>query len=121
MVNASDSILVTIKKLLGIAEDDSSFDADVVASINMAFLSLSQLGVGPTTPFAIFDSSTTWGDFVSQDGLDSIVSYIWLRTRLVFDPPSSGFVTNAIQDEIKELSFRLNVLVDDNSLVDPDE
>lgn len=121
MVNANDSILVTTKKLLGISEDDPSFDADVVASINFSLLSLSQLGVGPKTPFAIMDESSKWGDFVTGEGLDSVVSYIWLRSRLVFDPPTSGYVTNAIKDEINELVFRLNILVDDNSLVYSDE
>lgn len=109
----NDSILTSIKKLLGIAEDYTYFDEDIIIHINMAFMVLYQLGVGTSTPFSISDSSSVWSDFLgdSQD-LYGVKTYIYLKVRLVFDPPQSSAVMESIKQSIAELEWRLNVTAD---------
>jgi len=105
-----DSILDSIKKTLGIDSDYDAFDLDVVMHINTAFATLRQLGVGPTTGFAISDNTSLWSDF-SPDmvTLASVKSYVFAKVRIVFDPPATSFALNALQDLVKELEWRLNV------------
>lgn len=104
------SILTSIKKLLGIEEAYTSFDQDIIIYINSAFMGLHQLGIGPTDGFEITDDTAEWDDFVSARlDLGGIKTYIYLKVRLIFDPPQAGFVITAIQDQIKELEWRLNV------------
>ena len=108
----SESILTSIKKLLGIAEDYTHFDADVLMHINMAFMVLYQLGVG-NTPFRITDKSSTWSDFLGDaTDLEGVKTYIYLKVKLVFDPPQSSAAMEAIKQNIAELEWRLNVTVD---------
>ena len=107
-----DSILNSVKKLLGITEDYTHFDPDLIMHINSAFFILNQLGVGPETPFTIEDKNDTWDDFVTDKDTEAIKSYIALRVRLLFDPPSHGSLMSAIQEQIKEYEWRLNVQVD---------
>jgi len=108
-----NSILTSIKKLLGIEEAYLHFDPDIIIHINSAFFNLNQLGVGPTTGFRIQDAEAKWVDFVGERlDLESIKSYIYLKTRLVFDPPQMGYLVDAIKDQIKELEWRLNVQVE---------
>lgn len=107
------SILTSIKKLLGIEADYTHFDSDIIMYINSAFMSLNQLGVGPAGGFQITDATTDWDDFVANRlDLGGIKTYVYLKVRLIFDPPQAGFVITAIQDQIKELEWRLNVQVD---------
>jgi len=105
-----DSILTSVKKMLGIEEEYTHFDSDVTMHINSVMLSLNQLGVGPSTGFMITDSTETWSDLL-LDRLDLIAAktFIFLKVKLVFDPPSSGFVVDAMERQIKELEWRLNV------------
>ena len=106
-----DSILTSIKKLLGIAEDYEHFDPDIIMGINSAFSTLSQLGVGPVGGFTISDKNSKWDDFASVTNISNIENakmYIFLKTRLIFDPPSSGIVTESISSTIRELEWRLN-------------
>ena len=107
-----DSILNSVKKLLGITEDYKHFDSDLIMHINSAFFILNQLGVGPDEPFTIEDKNDTWDDFVTNKDTEAIKSYIALRVRLLFDPPSHGSLMSAIQEQIKEYEWRLNVQVD---------
>ncbi len=108
-----DSILTSIKKLLGITEDYECFDQDVIIHINSAFSVLTQLGVGPEAGFFIEDSSAIWSDFVSDTSkLEFIKTYIYLKVKLVFDPPTSSAVIDAINRQISELEWRINVTVD---------
>ena len=106
----SDSILTSIKKLLGITEEYTHFDADVLMHINMAFMVLYQLGVGPSTPFSIEDASATWSDFLGD--LAGVKTYIYQKVKLVFDPPQSSAAITALKENIAELEWRLNVTVD---------
>ena len=108
-----ESILTSIKKLLGIAEDYDHFDADIIMHINTVFTILNQLGVGPSEGFRIEDDTTTWDDYISTDNLlfDSVKSYIHLRVKLLFDPPQSS-TTESYNRIINELEWRLNVTAD---------
>lgn len=109
-----DSILNTIKKMLGIETDYSEFDFQIIVSINSAFMILNQLGVGPSTTFAIRDSTALWSDFL--DGItvnvEGVKEYVYLKTRLVFDPPTVGSVIDAYNRQISELEQRLFMQVD---------
>ena len=104
-----ESILISIKKKLGIAEDYEHFDADVIMDINTVFMILYQMGVGPKdTPFMIEDDGPTWEDFLGDaKDLQAVQTYIALKVKLMFDPPVSSAHMQAINDTIKELEWRL--------------
>lgn len=105
----NNSILTSIKKLLGITEQCTDFDSDIIMHINTVFMILNQLGVGEKT-FSIEDSKAIWGDFLKDDtDLEAIKTYIHLKVRLIFDPPLSTAVREAIQNSINELEWRLNI------------
>lgn len=108
-----DSILTTIKKMLGISEADIAFDEDVLVNINSAFMVLHQLGVGPTTVFSIDDATAVWTDFLAteMDMYSALKTYIYLKVRLVFDPPGTSFHLTAIENQLRELEWRLTVQV----------
>lgn len=107
------SILTSIKKLLGPTEDDTSFDVDIIMHINSAFFRLNQLGVGPATGFFITDNTKTWEDFLeSRTDLEAVKTYVYQKVRLVFDPPQSSFLVEAIKDAIKEFEWTINVQVE---------
>ena len=104
------NILIEVKKMNGIEPEYTHFDSDIIIHINSALLSLTQLGVGPTNGFMITGEAETWDD-VLGDSLVFIAAktFVYLKVRLVFDPPSSSFVIEAMKDQIKELEWRLNV------------
>ena len=110
-----DSILTSIKKMLGIAEEYTPFDIDIILHINSVFMILNQLGVGPSSGFRIEDDSATWSDF-TEDKLDveAVKSYIYLKVRLLFDPPSSSAAIESINRLISELEWRLNMAAELN-------
>ena len=108
-----ESILTSIKKLLGIEEDYECFDADLIMHINSVFMILNQLGVGPEEGFYIQDASNTWSEFIPDgSNLEAVKSYIFLKVKLMFDPPASSSVIESINRSISELEWRLNVSVD---------
>lgn len=108
-----ESILTSIKKLLGITEEYTHFDTDILMHINTVFLILMQLGVGPDSGFYVSDDSAVWSDFLPSDKqLEAVKTYVYLRVKMMFDPPQSGTVTQSTENLIKELEFRLNVEVD---------
>lgn len=108
-----ESILNTVKKMLGLAEDYEAFDTDIIISINSAFMTLMQLGVGPKTGFSIQDKSATWKDFIGESTqLEMVKQYIYMKTKLVFDPSLTSNVNEIYKEQIKELEWRLNVQVD---------
>ena len=111
-----DSILTSIKKLLGIDEAYTQFDTDVIIAINSALMSLNQLGIGPDSGFAISNSDAVWSDFLGNVvNLEAVKSYVFLKTRLMFDTPTSSFVVDAINRQISELEWRLRVQVEGGS------
>lgn len=108
-----ESILTSIKKLLGIPEEYEHFDADIIMHINSVFSILTQLGVGPSNGFSIKNKEDKWYDFIGEDNTISMVkSYIHLKVKLLFDPSLSSSVTESTNQMIKELEWRLNVAVD---------
>ena len=108
-----DSILTSIKKLLGIAEEYEHFDPDIVLHINSAFSVLTQLGVGPEEGFRIEDASTTWAEFLYDDPrLEFVKTFVHLKVKLSFDPPLSSAAIEAINRQISELEWRINVVVE---------
>lgn len=108
-----DSILTSVKKMLGITEDYEHFDSDLIMHINSVFMILTQLGVGPSEGYSIENKNDTWDDFVSSDSnLEAIKSYMYLKVKLLFDPPLSSAVMDSMSKMIGELEWRLNVSVD---------
>ena len=109
----SESILSTIKKLVGIDKDYGAFDIDLVVAINGAFMILNQLGVGPDKPFSITGAEETWNDFSSEiKEIELVKNDIYLRARLLFDPPSTGVLHEAMERQISEFEWRLKVQAD---------
>lgn len=108
------TILSSVKKLLGVEEDYTQFDQDIIMLINMALNTLTQLGVGPEKGFKITDGTEVLQDFIGEDNpmFEQVIPYLYLRTRIIFDPPTSSFVLEAYKEEIKQLECRLNYQVD---------
>lgn len=107
------SILTTIKKMLGLDKDYAAFDEEIKVHINSVFMYLNQLGVGSDTPFSITGESETWPQFTPDvDDANALKTYMYLRIKLMFDPPNTSFVLKSIQDQITELEWRLTVQVD---------
>lgn len=104
-----ESILTSVKKLLGIAKEYTHFDADLIMHINSVFLILNQLGVGPEEPFFIEDDSAYWEDFVEFGSIDLVKSYIGLKVKLLFDPPISSAAMDSANRMISEFEWRLTV------------
>lgn len=108
-----ESILTSVKKLLGIAEEYDHFDMDLIIHINSVFMILTQMGVGPAKGFRIEDDTATWSDFSSNDiTIESVKSYVAMKVRLLFDPPTSSAVTDSINRLISELEWRLYIAAD---------
>ena len=111
------SILNTIKKMLGLDANYTAFDTDIIVHINSALMTLTQLGVGSPSGFSITSSLATWQDFIgTATDLEAIKSFIYLKTRLAFDPPATSFVLEAIKAMINEYEWRINVQVDTEPL-----
>ena len=109
-----DSILNSIKKMLGITEEYDAFDAILVMHINSIFMSLNQLGVGPSEGFSIIDETDKWSDFIKEDPrLESIKSYVYLKVKLLFDPPMNSALIDSVNLPISELEWRINVTAED--------
>lgn len=106
------SILTSIKKMLGIEETYTHFDVDITIYINSALMVLNQIGVGPDEPFLITSKTETWAGLLGQANVEAVKTYIYLKVRLVFDPPTSSFVLESINKMITELEWRLNVQVE---------
>ena len=108
-----ESILKTIKKLLGISQDQTYFDTDIIMHINSVFSVLTQLGVGPKEGFIITDENIGWEEFLSDNkNLELVKTYVYLKVRLLFDPPSSSAVMSSMERTISEYEWRLNVLAE---------
>lgn len=115
-----ESILNSTKKILGLDANYTAFDVDVITHINAAFSILSQLGVGPEGGFSIEDSTIEWGDYVvPADQLHLVKTYVYLKVRILFDPPATSYLIQAANDQIKEYEWRLNVFREDELM--PDE
>ena len=104
-----ESILKSVKKLLGISPEDTSFDIDIVMYINGAFAVLQQLGVGPDEGFIIEDDSEEWIDYLDDENAYNMVRpWMVMRVRLSFDPPATSFGIDALKEQAKELEYRIS-------------
>lgn len=116
----NNSILTTTKKALNLADADTAFDMDIVMHINSVFSDLNQLGVGPDLGFMIEDKTATWDAFLGSDPrLNHVKTYVYLRVRMLFDPPQTGFHTQAMQEQITKLEWMLNVQREETEWVNP--
>lgn len=109
-----ESILTSIKKLLGIAEDYEHFDEDITMHINSVLMILTQVGVGPEEGFSITGNFETWEDFLGNDAskLMAVRTYVYLKVKMLFDPPQSSAAIESINRLINEFEWRLNVTGD---------
>lgn len=116
----TDSILNTTKKALNVPADYAAFDADITMHINSVFSTLTQLGIGPQEGFRIDDDSALWIDFLNgDDRLNNVKSYMYLRVRLLFDPPGTSFHLEAIKQQVTELEWRINTQREDEQWTQP--
>lgn len=107
----TESILTSIKKQLGIEEEYTHFDSDIIMHINSVLAILTQLGVGSPDGFSISDDSSTWKDFMGEDKkFEFVKSYVHLKVKLLFDPPLSSAVMESINRMISELEWRMDLL-----------
>lgn len=112
----NESILTSVKKLLGIDESDTSFDQDIIMHINAMFMILTQEWFN-TKSFRIEDSTATWSDFLDdQEEYDAIKTWMYLRVRTIFDPPSNSSVLQAMNEQIKELEWRMYIWKDNERI-----
>ena len=119
------SILKSTKKILGLEPDDTSFDLDIITHINSAFSTLTDLGVGPSGGFVIEDDAAEWSSYLPDEEdfirLSKVKTVIYLRTRLLFDPPTVGFLLDATKELLREAEWRLNVNREETDWIEPDE
>ena len=106
-----ESILLTIKEMLGPSGDYEAFDAEIIMHINTAIMALTQMGVGPEEGFMIHDDSAIWSDFISESNelklLQGVKSYIYFNVKLVFDPPASSSAVEAINRQLAQVEWRM--------------
>ena len=115
--NDQDSILLSIKKLLGISKECTDFDTDIIIHINTTLMNIDQLGIEISKSFSVKDNKQTWSEIITErERIDSIITYVYLKVKLVFDPPLSSAVMEANKQSINELEWRLTVQVDENKL-----
>ena len=110
MDRMNDSILVTIKKMLGLDDEYTPFDMDVIVHINAAFMTLCQMGIGPKEGYEVSDYDQTWSDFLTNEVmLGAVKTWVYLQVKMVFDPPSNSFVMDAMKTQAEQILWRLNV------------
>lgn len=119
----TQSILLTVKKMLGIAEEYHAFDLDIIINVNAVFLTLNQLGIGPVSPYQITGTEETWEDFLGNQlkFLAGVQTYVYQRVRLIFDPPTNSFLVDAIQKSCQEFEWRFSVQPKNQSELDYQE
>lgn len=106
----NESILTSTKAVLGITEECENFDPQIIMHINTVFATLSQLGVGAKSSFVIKDKTAVWNDFLEDnETLVAVQTYVGLKVKTIFDPPTGSTVMDAINRTISELEFRLNI------------
>ena len=116
----SGSILSTTKKILGLTEDYTVFDLDIIIHINSILNVVTQLGIGPEDGFMIEDATATWEDFLGSDKrMNAVKTYVYLRVRLLFDPPTTSYLINAMESQCRELEWRLNVTREGEQWLNP--
>lgn len=109
-----DSILTSVKKLLGITKEYTQFDQDIIIHINSVFLTLFELGVGPVDGFSITDDTSEWTEYIPDNSLllNAVKTYMYLKVKMLFDPALTTSVTELMKEQARELEWRMNVMVD---------
>lgn len=108
-----ESILKTIKQLIGCPDDFEQFDLDLIVHINSSFATLTHLGVGPKEGYRITGADNVWSEFEDDaKKLSLIKDYVYIKTRLLFDPPISGSLMDSLKEQLKEMEWRLYMLYD---------
>lgn len=123
---ADESILTSIKKLLGLSEDYTEFDTDIIIYINSVFSTLNQLAVGPENSLFITDKSAVWQDLIQgEQNINSVKQLVLIKVKLIFDPPQTSFQITSLENMAKELEWRLNVVMEmvrhPNPNIDPEQ
>jgi len=109
----NESILTSTKKILGMAPEFKAYDLDVITHINSVLSTLEQIGVGPAGGFFIEDETAKWGDLLGSDPrLNMVKSYVFLRVRLLFDPPGTSFAIASLEKQAEQMEWRLQVASD---------
>jgi len=108
MAELNDSILDSTKKALGLDTEYDAFDPEIIMHINSTFFTLQQLGVGPTNGFMIVDNTALWSEFMGVEMIHAVKSFVALKVRLIFDPPATSFVLDAMNKTAEEYAWRLN-------------
>lgn len=114
----TNSILNTIKEMLDIESEDSTFDTEIIININSVLFFLNQLGIGDEAGFYITGTQEEWEDFIgTSSDLEAIKTYIYLQVRLLFDPPSTSYLISAMERQVSELEWRLNIQAEGGDVV----
>lgn len=117
-----DSILLSIKRLLGVSEDCEHFDDEIIMHINSVLVILNQLGVGPPGGFIVTDTRQTWSMFIpNRTDIEFIKTYVFMKVKLIFDPPQSSSAIESMNRVISELEWRINVAVDPGETTEGEE
>lgn len=116
-----ESILNSVKAFVGISDEETHFDPELIVHINSVFSTLRQMGVGPEQTFSINDENEIWNDFVDDDDFNEVKTYVQLRVKMIFDPPSSSSVIDAFERQIKELEWRLTVSASNKAMEGTDD
>jgi len=106
------SILDDVKHMLGITPEETAFDVDIINFVNGAFGTLHQIGVGPVVGYQITSKLNDWAEFYTDPRLNGVKTYVFLRAKMAFDPPTTGFTQQAMERQLQELEYRLNVVAD---------
>lgn len=110
----SDSILDSTKKILGLPTDYTPFDLDIITHINASFSVLSQLGIGPAEGFSIDGNEPIWNDFAVPAIQRNLVrSWLYLKVRMLFDPPTTSYLITSMNEQIAQFEWRLNIMRED--------
>lgn len=110
-----ESILNSIKKMLGIASDYTHFDSDIIMHINSVFMTLNQLGIGPEQPVQITNEMESWNKLLGDiKNLEAVKTYVYLKVKMIFDPPPNSFVLDAMKRQAEEFEWRLNLNAESN-------
>ena|ERR1044071_852145 len=120
-----ESILTSTKKILGLSPEYTAFDVDIITHINSVFDILAQMGIGPANGLVIEDDQSEWSQFGQGPGMNMVRSYVYLKVRMLFDPPPTSFAINAMEEQIREYEWRLNTnrewLLNPNDPMAPEE
>jgi|SRR6478736_6798785 len=117
----TDSILTSVKEVLGVSDEHSAFDPAIIMHINATFSTLNQLGVGEDAVFFITDLVNVWDEFICPENQKQMVkTYMYLAVRLLFDPPVTSFAIEAMERQLKEFEWRLSIFREELEWVPPD-